>query len=447
MKFSKDTKIFLHKLSVIALPIIIQELINSAVNITDTFMISSLGEAPITAVGLANQIFFLFILFVFGINSGASVFMGQFWGAKDTKSIHKTMGIAFISSQVVATTFATLAFFKADLLIGYYSSDAVVIDLGTQYLRVACFTYFLSAFSFTLNTAQKSTGHTKYPMLTTLIAFFTNIILNYYFIFIAKEGVVGAAKGTLIARTVELIAQIVIIRGLKLPILGRMKNYIAFDKKFVAEFFKKAGPVIANEMMWATGVTQYTRFYGQVGTEAQTSVQLANSMKQLFMVIGIGVGSSSGIILGNLLGANKINKAIRYAKKYIVTAGILSTIMGLGLIIGSPFIVQLFSNISPQVRDDTMKILIIISLLIPVLTFNYMGVVGILRSGGDTFVCLLIDALSVWLLGVPFTYLGIRMGLPIYLVVACSYMEEIGKFLFVVIRVRQRKWAQNITAS
>lgn len=444
MKISKENKIFLHKLSIIAIPIVMQEFINSAINITDTFMISSLGETSIAAVGLANQIFFLFILFTFGINSGASIYMGQYWGARDIKSIHKTLGFSMILSLTVASIFACLAFFFPHFLISFYSNDEAVIALSVQYLKIACFTYILSAFSTTVNVALKSTGKTVFPMTTTFIAFLVNVVLNYIFIFKLNLGVRGAATGTLIARTIEIIAQVIFIKKNKLAILGPFKNYFSIDFKFIREYVKKALPVFLNEAFWALGTTQYIIAYGIVGTNAQASIQLANSVKQLFLVISIGIGSSSGIILGNLLGANKIEKAKKYAKKYIITVLFVSLFMGIMLMVISPIIVNQF-RVNESVKIDTKYILMILGFMLPIITFNYLSIVGILRSGGDTLFCMLIDAGAVWLVGVPLSYLGAYMGLPIYLVALCSYSEEIVKFIFSAIRVKQQKWVQNIT--
>lgn len=443
MKISKENKIFLHKLSVIAIPIVLQEFINSAINITDTFMISSLGETAVTAVGLANQIFFLFILFIFGINSGASIFMGQYWGARDIKSIHKTMGFSMILSMFGALSFASLAFFFPEVLISFYSNDPEVIALAVDYLKIACTTYILVGFVTTVNIALKSTGKTIFPMTTTFIAFLVNIVLNAIFIFVFKWGVQGAALGTLTARCFEVIAQIIFVKKNNLAILGPIKNYFSFDLNFVRAYIKKALPVFLNEMLWAFGTTQYVIAYGKVGTNAQASIQLANSVKQLFLVISIGIGSSSGIILGNLLGANKLEKAKKYAKKYTIAVFVASISMGIILIGVAPFVVHLF-KVSASVKNDTKIILMMLGFMLPIFTYNYLAIVGILRSGGDTLFCMIIDASAVWLVGVPLTYLGAYLGLPIYIVAFCSYSEEIVKFIFSFIRVQQKKWVRNI---
>lgn len=445
MNISKENRVFLSKVFAIALPIIFQELINSSINIADTLMIGSLGEKSITAVALGNQIFFIFILIVFGINSGASVFMGQYWGVRDNKSIHKTMGISLLSSLTVAFVFLILAQTIPYKLLILYTRDREVLDIAVGYLKIVSITYPFYALSFVINMANRSTEKTKIPMITTTITLLINVTLNALFIFYLDFGVVGAALGTLIARTIEVLIQITLIKKLKLPILGKFKDYFSATKSFVIEYYKKATPVILNELMWALGVTLYMVAYGLVESSAspQASIQIANTIKQLFMVIGIGIGSSAAVIIGNLLGASQIEMAKKYAKKFTKLVLIIGIVMSITLIIISPYIVGFF-DVSDEVRQNTILILRIIAISMNFSMLNYLNIIGILRAGGDTLYCLVLDAGSVWLCGVPLAFLGVYLNLPIYYVFALAMSEEVVKLLFSTLRVKSGKWAINI---
>lgn len=445
MNISKENRVFLSKVFAIALPIIFQELINSSINIADTLMIGSLGEKSITAVALGNQIFFIFILIVFGINSGASVFMGQYWGVRDNKSIHKTMGISLLSSLTVAFVFLILAQTIPYKLLILYTRDREVLDIAVGYLKIVSITYPFYALSFVINMANRSTEKTKIPMITTTITLLINVILNAFFIFYLNLGVVGAALGTLIARTIEVLLQITLLKKLKLPILGKFKDYFSATKSFVIEYYKKATPVILNELMWALGVTLYMVAYGLVESSAspQASIQIANTIKQLFMVIGIGIGSSAAVIIGNLLGASQIEMAKKYAKKFTKLVLIIGITMSITLIIISPYIVGFF-DVSEEVRQNTILILRIIAISMNFSMLNYLNIIGILRAGGDTLYCLMLDAGSVWFCGVPLAFLGVYLKLPIYYVFALAMSEEVVKLVFSTLRVKSGKWAINI---
>ncbi len=440
---AKDS--FVARLILLAVPIILQELINSTVNLLDTFMIGKLGIHEVTAVGLANQIFFLFILLTFGINSGSSIFMGQFWGKNDTKSIRKVMGICFISTFLGACLFAIPAFFVPEKIMSIYSdNDTRVIELGAQYLRIVCFSYFLTAFSATLNISLKSIGQTKIPMFTTMIALSCNFILNYIFIFILKMGVEGAAYATLIARFIELCVQLVLVNLLKLPVIGQIRQYFSADAAFIKKHFMLTYPVILNEFIWALGTSAYNIAYKFTGTEGQGAVQISGTIQNLFGVIGFSVGSAAGIILANTLGANEKEKAIRYSRKSLFLAVALSILMGLVLLLVAPGIISLF-NVSDQVKEYAAKIMYVIAAGMVIKTFNFTSIVGILRSGGDTMFCLILDGLTVWLVGVPLAFIGgYFLRLPIYWVVLFVYGEEIVKLFASAYRVFSNIWVKNV---
>ncbi len=445
MEISKENKYFLNKVRILALPIVVQELINASVNVVDTLMIGTLGVNNITAVGLANQVFFLFILFVFGINSGASVLMGQFWGDNDKVSIHKTMGISFISSFIVAITFMTLALVIPESLLGLYTNNADVIAIGTKYLRIVCVTYPMVALAIVINFSHRSTAQTKLPMVTTIIALVCNVMLTAIFIFKFDMGAEGAALGTLIARTTEVVFQLIFIKKYNCPVLGKLKNYFSANLEFIIKYFISALPVIFNEIIWAMGTTTYMILYGRLSDSvtAQASVQISSQIRHLFTVVGLGVGSAAGIMLGNLLGSNEIERAKEYCKKFMQLVIIINLLFSAILILSAPLILNLF-NLEAVVRLNVYRTILVSAFALNFSLFNYLTIVGILRCGGDVTFCLIIDSAAVWLVGIPMTALGVYLDLPIYFVVLMTNSEEVFKLILSVKRTLTYKWAKNI---
>lgn len=439
-----DDKVFFKKLMVLVIPIILQELLNSSVNLIDTFMIGQLGEVPVTSVGLANQIFFLFNFILFGVNSGSIIFIAQYWGKKDLNSIYKVMGISIIISTLIASIFCFGALFFPKVLMKIYSKDELVILEGVKYLKVIGLSYFLVAFIMWNNASLKAINLTKYPMITTFISLVTNIILNYIFIFVLNYGVVGAAYATFCSRIVEIFSQLLILFFIKAPIIAKIKEYFSFDKPFLKNYFKVATPVIINEVLWAFGTTIYNIAYKFSGTEAQAAVQITSTLEKLFIVFGVGVGAGCGIILSNTLGSGEIEKAKEYSKKCLVLSAFLSLFMGVILLNISPLIVNFF-NVEEVVKSYARKLLIVVSIGMIFKTYNYTSIVGILRSGGDTKWALFIDFSSVWFVGVPMAFLGSYfLGLPIYFTYAMVYFEEFVKYFVSSYRVKKNVWAKSL---
>ncbi len=443
MNLIKD-KVFLKLAGSLAIPMILQDVLNSSVNMVDTFMIGRLGESEVAAVGLANQIFFIFQLIIFGITSGSAIFIGQYWGKNDTDNIHKVMGISIGLSLIFAFLFSAVAFFIPEKIMQMYSKDYYVIELGCEYLEVIIISYFFSAVIVSINSALRSTGKTTLPMCTTFISLFSNIIFNYIFIFVLGLGVRGAATATVFARLIEIISQLFLIYKLKTPVAAKISKYLKADKIFLKDFFKITIPVILNEFMWALGTSIYNTAYKYSGTEAQAAVQISSTVQNLFMVMGTGAGFACSILLANALGMGDTKKAISYSRKCIKISVLLSTFMGIVLLLSSDFILTFF-DVSDTVKEYTYYLFIVIAIGMIAKTYNYTTIAGILRSGGDTKFCLILDAASVWLIGIPLAFLGSAiLNLPIYVTVALVFIEEIIKLFISTKRVLSNKWAKTI---
>ncbi len=444
MKNLFKDKVFLHNITILALPIMLNELINSLINIMDTFMTGKLGAQSVTAVGLSNQIFFLFNLCCFGISSGASVFMAQYWGNRDVKGVRRVLGLAVISAEFFALLFFVLARYIPGSLLGIYSKDADVIALGESYLVVVSISYFFTAFVNVFNIALKAIGRAAQPMFTTLVSLISNVVLNYIFIFVMHLGVKGAAYGTVCARSIEFALQLSLIFIRRLPVLGRPRDYMSADLAFIKHYFVIAMPVFLNEFIWALGTTIYNVAYKYSGTIAQAAIQVSSSVQNLFIVAGMGFGTAVGIILSNSLGAGDREKAIDYSKKGKKLVVLTSIFSGVVLILFAKLIVSFF-DIDEQGRRYALYMLYVVAAGITIKNINFINIVGILRSGGDTLAGLVMDMSSVWLIGIPMAFLGSALlGLPIYITFTMVYMEEAVKLIFSEARVLKLKWANTI---
>lgn len=448
MLISAENKRFAKLLIGISVPVALQQLLMSSVNMLDIFMIGRIGENEITAVSLANQVFFLFTLLNFGVNSGASIFTAQYWGRNDVDSIHKMMGIGFLVGILGALPFVIGGLFFPNFIMNIYSQNPEVVEIGAGYLKIVVLSYVLTALTTTINFALRSIGETKIPMLITLVSLLCNGLFNGLLIFgllgFPRLGVTGAAIATFISRTVEFLIISFLLYKLKFPIAAGIKKYFSFDIPFFKIFLKTAGFVIINEFVWALGSSFYNVGYKYAGTQAQCAIQIANNIRDMSMVISMGIGSAAAVILGNLIGANQKDTAWKYAVKLLKITFLFGIIVGIILFIIRPYIMLAF-NVDKTVYNYTLGILAAVAAFIPFKCLNQLIVVGILRSGGDTTATLFIDTLPVWFIGVPMSFLGTKfLGLPIYFVAPLVYSEEIFKAIFGLFRVKKRKWLKNI---
>ena len=449
-----EDKSFYKKLLTIAFPIAMQNLISSSLNMVDNLMIGSMGGSPLAAVGFANQLYFLFNLFVFGASSGCAIFIAQFWGKKDIKNIRKTLGMMISLGVIVSFLFTACAMLFPEFVMERFSRDPEVINYGVQYLRIIGLSYTVTSVSFSFGFSCRSIGEAKVPMYVSAIALGINTILNYALIFgnfgAPAMGVQGAAIATVIARCVELVLMLVFVYGRRNALAGNFKELFTFDKTFFKKIMKTASPVIVNEVFWSLGITLYMVAYGKVGgtpqecTQAAAAVQISNTIQNMFTVVNFGLGNACAVMIGNKLGSNKKAEADRDAQRFAIIGPLCGLIVGIILIAFAPLILS-FTSLEPLAIENARRILIIMGVLMPIKTFNILMIVGILRSGGDTYYGLFMELGSVWGVGVPMAFLGaLTFGLPIYLVFALVNIEEIFKFIVGVPRLLSKKWIRNL---
>lgn len=432
----------------IALPIITQNFISSLLNMIDVTMLGQLGEVSIAAVGLANQVFFLLSLMLFGANSGMGVFTAQLWGKKDVPSIHKVLGIGLLIGLAGSLIFTVLALALPALVLRIFTTDPAVIASGVSYLRIVGWSYMVTAVTFAFSAVLRSTGQVRVPMVVSIAALSLKTLLNYGLILghfgLPALGVQGAAIATVIARVVEMTALLVIIYTRKLTAAARPSELLGFSREFLNTVLKVSLPVLINETLWSLGVTIYNVVYGRIGTDAIAAVNIAASIENLAFVIFMGLSDATGIMVGNRIGANEEEEAFAYGRQTLIISTIGAWLIGVVILIGRDFILG-FYNLTPESRLLARNILMVMGFALWVKVSNMTIIVGILRAGGDTRFSLFLDTGTVWLVGVPLAVLGgLVLHLPVYIVYLMVIGDEACKYVIGLWRFSSKRWINNV---
>ncbi|MCX6035079.1 MAG: MATE family efflux transporter [Chloroflexi bacterium] len=435
-----------------ALPIALQSLITSSLNMVGVIMIGQLGDTSVASIGLANQIWFLLNLLLFGIGSGCAMFVAQLWGKKDIPNVRRVLGLAIKLGLIASLVFWTLATFFPVAVLRLYTEDTAVIELGSQYLRIFGWSYGFYAISTAYSVSLRSTGYVRLPLVVSTAALGLNIMVAYPFIFgweaigLSALGVNGAAIAGLIARVLECLALLGVVYWDRLnPSAASLRNLLELDFKFLVSVLKPVLPVIANEFLWSMGITTYSAIYAHIGTAAIAAINIVSTIEQLAFVIFLGIGSATAILVGNLIGQGDKEKAYRYAGRSLGLQITGAALMGLLVYFFAGNLLQFF-KVSPEVIVDARNILTVLALGMSVRSANSVIIIGILRSGGDTRFSLVLDGIIIWLVGVPATAAGAFLfHLPIYLVYALTLTEEVTKFVLGLARYFSRKWINDLT--
>jgi len=433
-----------------AVPIAMQNLVTTSLNLIDTLMIGRLGEEKIAAVGIANQYFFILILLLFGINSGISIFISQFWGSRETGKIKRTLGLGIFSGIAFSTVFAIGGIVFTESILGIFTNDPGVVREGAVYMRIVSFSLAMVAVTLSYSISSRSIGNPKLPLTISAVSLALNTVLNLFLIFgigpFPALGVKGAAIATLISRFFEMVLMVLMISRKRIVISASIKELFEFDFNYIKTVYRRIWPVIMNEGIWAVGMSLYAVAYGRMGTDEFAAVRISETVMNIFFIAAVGLGNAGAVITGNLIG-EKSGEVRVYANRLMKLSIASGLVLGAGMYASSGLIPLLF-NVSGQVKEMAKQILCIYGAMMPIKFLNNVYVIGLFRGGGDTKFSLFLELGSIYLIGVPLAFAGaLYWGLPLYIVVILVNLEEVGKTIVGYSRIRTDKWINDLTGT
>lgn len=433
----------------IALPVMIQNFITSFLNMIDTVMVGRLGEIEIAAVGIANQYFFIFNMFLIGLSAGCSIFISQFWGKKDVVNIKRILGLGLVSVTIVSCVYMVFGFFYPHKVMALFNHDPQVLELGSRYLKISLLSYLFAGITFVYSFSLRSIGNAVQPMLISLVALVINAFLNYIFIFgnfgAPALGVEGAAVATLMARVMETVILVLSVYIGKGVLAASVRELLDFSFGFIKKSYRIIFPVILNDICWGLASIVYVAVYGRMGTQEVAAIQICNTINNLFLVAIIGLSSAAAVMIGNSIGAEKEWLTRKYSRKFSILSVVVGIVLGALVAVTSPSILHLF-NVSDIVRDSSQIILLIISVIFFIRVLGIMLILGILRGGGDATCAFIIEGITMWFIGVPLTIIGAFVfQFPVYIVYGLAVIEEIAKCILGIWRLKSGRWIKNVT--
>lgn len=432
----------------IALPIALQNLVMSSLNMVSVLFIGQLGETSVAALGLANQAFFLLQLALFGVFSGTAMFTAQLWGKRNLEGIHKVLGLSLGLGLIIALIFFTIAIFFPSQFLSIYSKDPEVIALGAGYLRIFGLSYIFVTITFCFASILRSTGQVRLPVTVSIFALILNTLLNYLLIFglggLPQMGMRGAALAGLIARLLECTALVSAVYLTRSPIAASLKQMFGFDRAFAWRVLKPVLPITAQEIVWALGVTTYNAIYGRMGTDSIAAMGIVGTIDQLGMVAVFSMAAACAVIVGNQIGADALDRAYWYAGWTLRLAMVIGVFVGVLIYFFSPLILNLY-EVSPQVIYYANRVLNVLALIMWIRAADTILIVGILRSGGDTTFSFFLETGTMWLIGVVMASIGAFVfHLPVYWVYALAMLDECTKFVVATWRYYSKRWIHNL---
>lgn len=440
---------YLSAMLAIAIPVSIQSLFQASLSIIDQVMVGQLGENAIAAVGLGSRFPNIFIITLSAIGASTSIMISQFWGKKDKENIASSFGGNLLVGIVITLIFSVISLVFPTQILGCYTNDPKVIELGTEYLKIIAVGYIPILVITMYSSILRSTEHVKLPMFAGIFGIIINTILNYILIFgkfgFTEMGLQGTAYATTITRILEMLMLFAFIYLKKYPGAFKIKEISNLSFEFFRKIMIITTPILINEFLWAVGETMYSIVYGRMGTTEVAAMTLTFPIQSLSIGLFSGVSIAAGIMIGNELGKDENDEAFNYSRKFVQLGIGGAAIFGVLLILFSKLYVFIF-NISDDLKHCTMKLLIMFALILWIKVSNMIIGGGILRSGGQTKYTLYLDMFGTWGIGVPMGFISAFIfKLPIEWVYLLLSSEELVRLIIGFKLMYSKKWMANIT--
>lgn len=441
---------FYKNIAKIAIPISLQQLITVGINLMDTIMLSSMGDAQLSASSLAGQFINLFQICCMGIGMGASVLTARFWGMGDLPALRKSVTIMLRFCAAFSAVFMVVTAAAPQWIMLLYTKDPELIAYGDVYLRYMVPTYLCMSLSLTCTIVLRSVGEARVPLIVSILAFFVNVFCNWVFIFgmlgAPRMEIAGAALGTLIARIFELVFICGYFFCLDRKITYRFRHLRMQCRDLMGEYFRISIPVLISDSLLALGNNAVAMVMGHIGKAFVAANSVTMVVQQLSSVLTQGVANASGILTGHTMGRGEYERAQKQGY----------TFLGLGLLIGcfAACVILLLKDVvigyyqvSQEARDIAQELMLAISFIVVFQSMNSILTKGVLRAGGDTKFLMAGDILFLWVASIP---LGALAGLVLHFSPFWIYtllkIDQIIKCVWCFFRLRSRKWMKKISA-
>ena len=442
-------KQFLLNMLAIAVPIALQNMISFGVAMMDSVMLGGLGDKAISAANLGGQPFSLLMSIGFGLSSGGSVLIAQYWGRGDVARIRTVMRLSMQIVFTASSLMTLVCLLFPQQVMGLYSNEAEIVAAAAQYLQLVALSYLPYSISNNYMMSLRAVEKVTVSAAIYGTSFFVNVFFNYVFIFGAfgapALGVRGAAVGTILARCSELLLVTIYMYAREDTIGFRFSDCFRLKNEMIQDYTRHSLPVLGNELLWGLGISVTAAIIGRIGSVFVTANSIAAVLNQLALVSVIGVGNAAAVITGKLIGEGRMQRAKRAANTILLGSVFVGMFNCAMIFILRPIFLS-FYRITPEAYEAAYTVMGVLALLHLSLAIDITCIIGILRGGGDTKMAFAFDCGALWLVSVPMGVLsGLVWGWPVPLVYVMLKLDSPIKTILSLIRLKSGAWIRNVT--
>lgn len=441
---------FYNQIWKLVLPILIQNLLSAAVSSADVIMLNEVGQEAVASVSLATQFAGILFSVYYGLGTGITMLCAQYYGKKDMRAIDVVQGIALRFSLIFSVGFASCAAFIPELMMKIYTDDPALITLGASYLRIISISYLCWGVIEVYLSVLRSVGRVTICTVLNTTAFAINIFLNAVFIFglfgAPKLGVVGVAVATSASRIIELIGCFVVSARSK-EVKLKLSYIFVRNKLLFQDYVRLSLPALGNDVIWGVAFSMYMAIIGHVSSDAVAANAYVAVVRNLGTIFCFGIASAGSVLLGKIIGENRLEDALVGAKKMMKLTVIAGALGGLVVLACMPIVLDYASGALNENSMHCLKVMLFIN------TYYIMGtavntslIAGVFRAGGDSKFGFICDTIDMWCYAIPLGVISaFVLRLPVLVVYFLLCTDEFVKWPWVIKHYKSGKWLNNIT--
>ncbi|ELR67788.1 Na+ driven multidrug efflux pump [Photobacterium marinum] len=443
---------FFRRLMLIAFPIALQTMLFSSRSLVDILMLGQLGELDVAAIGIAGKALFVATIMLFGVTTGGALLTAQYWGAQNKLGVKQSTALTVVMTTITAMIAGGIFLFFPEQVIGLATQSEAVIELGADYLRITSMSLFAVAWGSSMAVGLRAMHQPGISTFFSAIGIGLNMFLNWVLIFgqfgAPAMGIVGAAVATLVSGLVEV--------SLLYSYLYSRRHLLAFGFSVLLEvldwvkikrFLSLSLPTTFNHLAWSAGIFVYHAIIGQAGVQGLAALSVMTPIESFSLALIIGISNASAVMIGNQLGANRMEEAYYQAWAVSFFNLFCGVMVALTMLLMKDTVLDLFSALSGDTRELAGHFFLVFALTIIVKSLPMTMIVGVLRAGGDIRFCFYQDIAAQWFIGIPVTaFAALVLKLPLEWIYAMLMLEELVKVVGSTIRIKTRAWMNNLVA-
>ena len=445
---------FYRKALAIAVPVMLQALVQNLVSLVDNFMVSGLGDVKMSGVNVSNQVLFVFMIALMTLSSAGAIFMSQFNGANDREGMKQAFLFKFHAGLFLTAIVTGLAIFLPrqilTLLVNTNSQREAVLEQGRAYISIILFTFVPMTLSIVIGSSLREIGKVHAPLYISVSAALVNTFLNWAFIYgnlgAPRLEVRGAALATVIARGYEMIVFIIYINRTKPPFYVRLRELYRVNMRVFVIILQKSGFIALSEMSWVLTETAMTAvFNGRGGAEIISGMAAGWAIANIFFLVFQGLHTSIGVIVGGTLGKNELDQArheARWLRSGAIVAGTVVAMIESFSVLLIPIV---FGNLSPGAQLITRNMLWVIAVYMPL--WSYLNAqFATARAGGDAVMGVWVDvSVNIFLFLPAIFILAVLTNLGPIALYALVKITDFVKVGIAAWQLRTERWVKNMT--